>query len=73
MLRRTPKQLSLTGGLNFDRRLLRLFPGHGIPGVIRVLDPFRGLAVELSLVCGLQLVDGETVGSGAGLVQTQVS
>lgn len=62
----------LTSGLNAELRLLALLAGHGEPAAVCVLDPLGGLAVEQALVHGLQLVNGQPVGRGAGLVQPEV-
>lgn len=63
---------SLTSGLNAELGLVALLAGHGKPAAVCVLNPLSGLTVEQALVHGLQLVNGQPVGRGAGLVQPQV-
>ena len=62
----------LTGGLDVDHGPLRTLPGHGVPRAVRVLDPLSGLAVELALVKGLQVEDGEAEGGAPQLVQAHL-
>lgn len=58
----------LTSGLDVDHGPLRTLSGHGVPRAVRVLDPLSGLAVELALVEGLQVEDGEAEGGAPQLV-----
>lgn len=63
----------LTSWLNAELSLVALFAGHCKPSAICVLNPLCSLAVEQALVNWLQLVNSQSVGCGAGLVQPQVS
>lgn len=63
----------LTGRLDVDHCSLGSLPGHGIPGTIWILDPFRGFTVEFTLVRGLQVEDGEAEGGAPQLVQPHLT
>lgn len=59
----------LTRGLDVDHGALGTLSGHGVPRAVRVLDPLGSLTVELALVGGLQVEDGEAEGGAPQLVQ----
>lgn len=69
---RSRKGSLLTSGLNSKLGLFALLAGHREPAPIWVLNPLGGLAVEQPLVHGLQLVDRQPVGRGAGFIQPEV-